>query len=169
MPWLVVGCQPSGDCERRQGATVRAGRPMRQASSADRAPRPRNVRAHADVVAVVAVGGALGSLARWAVGLGLGATDSVFPWATFIVNAGGSLILGVTAGAVAAMDGPEWVLTLVGVGVCGAMTTFSTSGYETVRLLEEGFVLPAALNVSASVTVAMTVYVGGWALMNGLA
>lgn len=121
-------------------------------------------------VALVLVGGASGAALRYLTDLFVQSRhDSVFPWATFIVNAAGSLILGVTAGAVAAMDGPEWVLTLVGVGVCGAMTTFSTFGYETVRLLEEGFVLPAALNVSASVTVSMTVYVGGWALMNGLA
>lgn len=120
-------------------------------------------------VVLVLVGGALGAVLRYLTDLFVQSRHgSVFPWATFIVNAAGSLILGVTAGAVAAMDGPEWVLTLVGVGVCGAMTTFSTFGYETVRLLEEGFVLPAALNVSASVTVAMTVYVGGWALMTGL-
>ncbi len=130
-------------------------------------PGPRNV---AVTVVLVLVGGALGAVLRYLTDLFVQSRHgSVFPWATFIVNAAGSLILGVTAGAVAAMDGPEWVLTLVGVGVCGAMTTFSTFGYETVRLLEEGFVLPAALNVSASVTVAMTVYVGGWALMNGLA
>ena len=120
-------------------------------------------------VVLVLVGGALGAVLRYLTDLFVPSRHgSVFPWATFIVNAAGSLILGVTAGAVAAMDGPEWVLTMVGVGVCGAMTTFSTFGYETVRLLEEGFVLPAALNVSASVTVAMTMYVGGWAIMTGL-
>lgn len=121
-------------------------------------------------VVLVLAGGALGAVLRYLTGLFVQSRhDSVFPWATFIVNVAGSFVLGVTAGALATMGGPEWVLTLMSVGVCGALTTFSTFGYETVRLLEEGFVLPAALNVSASLTVSMTACVGGWALVNGLA
>jgi CrcB protein len=121
-------------------------------------------------VTLVLVGGALGAVLRYVTDLIVqSGHDSVFPWATFVVNAVGSLIVGATAGAVTAVGGPGWVLTLVGVGFCGALTTFSTFGYETVRLLEEGSVLAAGLNVTASVTISMTGCVGGWALMAGFA
>jgi CrcB protein len=121
-------------------------------------------------VTLVLVGGALGAVLRYLTDLFVQSRhDSVFPWATLVVNTVGSLIVGGTAGAVTAAGGPEWVLTLVGVGFCGALTTFSTFGYETVRLLEEGSVLAAGLNVTASVTISMTGCVGGWALMAGFA
>jgi len=121
-------------------------------------------------VTLVLVGGAFGAVLRYVIDLFVQSRhDSVFPWATLVVNTVGSLIVGGTAGAVTAVGGPEWVLTLVGVGFCGALTTFSTFGYETVRLLEEGSVLAAGLNVTASVTISMTGCVGGWALMAGFA
>ena len=121
-------------------------------------------------VTLVLVGGAFGAVLRYVLDLFVQSRhDSVFPWATLVVNTVGSLIVGGTAGAVTAVGGPEWVLTLVGVGFCGALTTFSTFGYETVRLLEEGSVLAAGLNVTASVTISMTGCVGGWALMAGFA
>jgi CrcB protein len=90
--------------------------------------------------------------------------DSVFPWGTLTVNAVGSLVLGATAGALSGADGPSWVMPLVGTGLCGALTTFSTFGFETVRLAQEGSLLESALNVAASVTVALAACAGGWAL-----
>lgn len=94
--------------------------------------------------------------------------DSVFPWGTLSVNVAGSLVLGVTAGAVSAGGGPSWVLPLVGTGFCGALTTFSTFGYETVRLVEDGALLEAGLNVLASVGVGLIACVGGWSLAAAL-
>jgi CrcB protein len=94
--------------------------------------------------------------------------DSVFPWGTLSVNAAGSLILGGAAGAVSAGGGPSWVLPLVGTGFCGALTTFSTFGYETVRLVEDGAVLEAGLNVLASVGIGLIACFGGWSLAAAL-
>lgn len=85
--------------------------------------------------------------------------DSVFPWGTFAVNVSGSLLLGVAVGAARA-DG--WVLPLVGTGLCGAFTTFSTFGYETLRLAEEGSVRVAALNVAGSVAACLLACAAGW-------
>lgn len=114
-------------------------------------------------VLLVLVGGAIGAPLRYLADLAVQARhDSVFPWGTFAVNAAGSLFLGVTAGAVSATDGPDWVLTLLGTGLCGALTTFSAFGLETIRLVEEGSVLEAGLNVAASLVVGLVACVAGW-------
>lgn len=77
--------------------------------------------------------------------------DSVFPWGTFVVNVTGCLILGLLTGAVSAgVAGPRLQL-LLGTGLCGALTTYSTFSYETLRLTEAGSGLYAAANVVASV------------------
>ena len=115
------------------------------------------------------VGGAIGAPLRYLTDLFVQSRhDSVFPWGTFAVNVVGSLVLGATAGAVATTDGPAWVLTLVGTGFCGALTTFSTFGFETVRLVEDGSLLEAALNVGASLVVGMAACVAGWSLAAAL-
>jgi fluoride exporter len=120
-------------------------------------------------VLLVLVGGAIGAPLRYLTDLFVQSRhDSVFPWGTFAVNVVGSLVLGATAGAVATADGPAWVLTLVGTGFCGALTTFSTFGFETVRLVEDGSVLEAALNVGASLVVGMAACVAGWSLAAAL-
>lgn len=111
----------------------------------------------------VLVGGALGAPLRYLTDLWVQSRhDSVFPWGTFAVNAVGSAVLGVTVGALDAGSGPDWVLALVGVGFCGALTTFSTFGWETLRLLEEGSVGEAALNSVGSVVVGLAACAGGW-------
>lgn len=115
-------------------------------------------------VAMVLLGGALGAPLRYVTDLFVQSRhDSVFPWGTFTVNIVGSLILGVTAAAVIDLGSPAWVLVLVGTGFCGALTTFSTFGFETVRLLEEGSVLTAATNSLASLVVGLGACAGGYA------
>lgn len=93
---------------------------------------------------------------------------SAFPWGTFAVNVTGSLLLGLLAGGVAAHGGPAWALTLVGSGFCGAFTTFSTFGFETVRLLEQRREALALLNVLGSVAVGMAACAGGFAFAYAL-
>jgi CrcB protein len=120
-------------------------------------------------VLLVLVGGAVGAPLRYLTDLFVSSRhDSVFPWGTFAVNIVGSLILGATAGAVSAAGGPDWLLALVGTGFCGALTTFSTFGFETVRLVEEGSLLEAGLNSGASLAVGMAACLGGWALSTAL-
>ncbi len=111
----------------------------------------------------VLVGGALGAPLRYLTDRWVQSRhDSVLPWGTFAVNVVGSGVLGVTAAAVDAASGPAWVLPLVGVGFCGGLTTFSTFGFETLRLVEEGSVGAAALNSLGSVVVGLAACAGGW-------
>jgi fluoride exporter len=77
--------------------------------------------------------------------------DTVFPWGTFTVNVVGCLVLGLVTGAVTAGAASSTVQLLVGTGLCGALTTYSTFSYETLRLAEEGARFYAATNVVASV------------------
>ncbi|MEU5431469.1 fluoride efflux transporter CrcB [Streptomyces olivoreticuli] len=72
--------------------------------------------------------------------------DSVFPWGTFTVNVVGCLILGALTGAAVSSH----VQLLLGTGLCGALTTYSTFSYETLRLSEEGAAGYAVANVGAS-------------------
>ncbi|EPD63119.1 fluoride efflux transporter CrcB [Streptomyces sp. HGB0020] len=77
--------------------------------------------------------------------------DTVFPWGTFAVNVCGSLILGLLTGAVSAGAAGSHLQLLIGTGLCGALTTYSTFSYETLRLTETGAGLYAAANVVGSV------------------
>lgn len=118
----------------------------------------------------VVLGAMLGAPARYLLDLFVQSKHtSRMPWGTFSVNALGCLILGLVAGAVSAGHGPVWLLALVGTGFCGALTTFSTFSFETVRLLEDGSLLEAVSNVLASLVVGLVVSFGGYALAAALA
>jgi CrcB protein len=118
---------------------------------------------------LVLLGGAVGAPLRYLTDQAVNARHaSVFPFGTLTVNAAGSLLLGLVAGLASVHDVPAWVLALVGTGFCGALTTFSTFGYETVRLLEDGSFVEAALNVVVSLGVGLAAVLSGWGLAVGL-
>ncbi len=72
------------------------------------------------------------------------------PWGTIAVNVSGSLALGLITGAVLYHAFPATPRLILGTGFCGAYTTFSTFTVETVRLLEEGALGDALVNVALS-------------------
>ncbi|MDQ3154655.1 MAG: fluoride efflux transporter CrcB [Actinomycetota bacterium] len=76
--------------------------------------------------------------------------DSVFPWGTLTVNVAGCLLFGALTGAGTVL--PAGATALLGTGCLGALTTWSTFSYETLRLTEDGAWLHAAANVLVSVT-----------------
>ncbi|MFE7896798.1 fluoride efflux transporter CrcB [Streptomyces sp. NPDC057424] len=84
--------------------------------------------------------------------------DSVFPWGTFAVNVTGCLILGLLTGAATHLQ------LLLGTGLCGALTTYSTFSYETLRLAETGARRQAAVNVAATVVAGLGAAFAGAAL-----
>ena len=94
--------------------------------------------------------------------------DTVFPWGTFAVNVLGCLVLGTVTGAVAAGAASSQVSLLLGTGLCGALTTYSTFSYETLRLAEDGARLFAAANVVASVVAGLGAVFAGIAVAEAL-
>ena len=101
---------------------------------------------------LVVLGAAVGAPLRYLADRAVQARhDSVFPWGTFTVNVIGSFILGILIHGAAVHEVPGSVSALLGTGLCGALTTYSTFGYETVRLLEERVRAYAVLNVVASI------------------
>ena len=85
---------------------------------------------------LVAAGGAVGAPLRYLTDRFVQRRhDSLFPWGTFTVNVVGSAILGVLAGAVLVGAGTTTAGLLLGTGLCGALTTYSTFSYETARLV----------------------------------
>jgi fluoride exporter len=114
---------------------------------------------------LVVLGAAVGAPLRYLTDLAVGTLhESLFPWGTFVVNVVGSFVLGLVAGAVAAGGLSPSVSALVGTGFCGALTTFSTFGYETVRLARDGAVRVALGNVALSVGAGLLACSAGWAL-----
>ncbi|MBL7500155.1 CrcB family protein [Frankia sp. CNm7] len=94
--------------------------------------------------------------------------DAVFPWGTFAVNVAASLLLGLVTGAVVAGAASQRVASLVGTGLCGALSTYSTFSYETLRLAETGSRMLAVANVVASVLAAFAAAVAGTAMARAI-
>ena len=110
----------------------------------------------------VAAGGALGSVARYLVGVGstklFGLT---FPWGTLIINIAGSFLIGAFVELFALKwDLPQEARVFLTVGICGGFTTFSTFSLDTYVMLERGEWWPAAAYVVASVVLSIGALVG---------
>lgn len=105
---------------------------------------------------IVMVGAAVGAPLRYLTDRAVQARhDSVFPWGTFVVNAAASLMLGALTGAVLDGAASSRLNLLLGTGLCGALSTYSTFSYETLRLAERGWKFLAVANVAASVVVGL--------------
>ena len=91
-------------------------------------------------MAAIAVGGALGTLARYGVERAAGRPMPLgFPWATLAVNVVGSFVLGVVVTLVVERwPGDRWLRPLVAVGFCGGFTTFSTFAVEIDQRVRHG-------------------------------
>ncbi len=90
--------------------------------------------------------------------------DTVFPWGTFAVNVSGCVILGFVSGAAAAGHASAHLQLLLGTGLCGALTTYSTFSYETLRLAEGGTRFYAVANVVGSLAAGLGAAFTGTAL-----
>ena len=105
------------------------------------------------LILAVAIGGALGSVIRYLIGIESGrlfGTD--FPWGTLIINVSGSFLIGIFA----ALFATKWSVTpparaFLIVGICGGYTTFSTFALDVWYLIERGQVLASLAYILASV------------------
>lgn len=114
---------------------------------------------------LVILGGAVGAPARYLISTVVSErVDGVFPWGTLAVNAAGSFLLGLVSMVVVTHGQAPWLAPLLGTGFCGALTTFSTFSYETVRLAEDGAGLEALENILANVVVGFVAWTAGGAL-----
>lgn len=108
---------------------------------------------------LVASGGALGAMARYALGLAAGrlAPGAAWPWGTFGANLVGGLLMGLLAGWLALKAGAhqESIRLFAAVGVLGGFTTFSAFSLETALMIERREMATAALYVAASVVLAV--------------
>lgn len=96
---------------------------------------------------LVFLGGGAGSIARYALSVGLGPIGGRWPLATLAANALACLILGWVLAATPASDTRRWLLAT---GFCGGFSTFSTFTAETTRLMQNGQTGAALLNVTAN-------------------
>jgi CrcB protein len=115
----------------------------------------------------VAVGGAIGSMARLWLGVKVTLlTGLAFPWGTILVNIIGSLVIGF----VATLTGPSGRVVVpvnaqafVMVGLCGGFTTFSAFSLQTLELARDGRLMQAGANIILSVVLCLTaVALGHW-------
>lgn len=115
------------------------------------------------IVLLIALGAAVGAPARYLTDRAIQSRhETVFPWGTLIVNVAASLVLGVVAAAGAHLSAEN--AALIGTGFCGALSTFSTFSYETMRLVQDGLRLHAAANVAVSLVAGIGAAAVGWSL-----
>lgn len=101
---------------------------------------------------LVVAGGAIGAPVRYLTDrLVQARLDQVFPWGTLLVNVAGSVALGAILALASGGVLAEPAVALLGTGFCGALTTFSTFSFETLRLVEQGAVREGLLNVLVSI------------------
>lgn len=106
----------------------------------------------------IGLGGVMGAMSRYAIGWWLGKKGGRFPWATLLVNASGSLLLGWLSAHESQF--PAAVYGILGIGFCGAFTTFSTFGYESITLAGNKRYLHAFLYVMITLVLG---FAGAWA------
>lgn len=124
----------------------------------------------ASTYALVATGGALGSVARLALSDFISRRlGEALPWGTILVNVLGSLVIGVL-GAITlptARFSPEtrtWITQFLMIGICGGFTTFSSFSLQTFKLLQKGDWLLAGGNIFLSVLLCLVATALGFGL-----
>jgi CrcB protein len=115
----------------------------------------------------VMIGGALGALARYLVGLLALPISGQLPWGTIIINVVGSFVIGLF-GTLTLASGrfpvSETMRLFVMIGICGGFTTFSSFSLQTLDLMRGGALDRAAINIAASVVLCVAAVAAGHAV-----
>ena len=121
-------------------------------------------------VFLVAIGGAVGSVCRYLVGVvAMRLFGPAFPWGTFAVNLAGSFAIGLLTELIARRFNASMELrVLLVTGFLGGFTTFSSFSLDTVVLYERGAFMLAAAYVVASVVLSLAATFAGMAAVRGL-
>lgn len=116
------------------------------------------------LIGLIALGGAAGAVARYALGGLVQPSGSIFPWGTLTVNILGAFVLGFLMRYLlgSAVVSPDIRLALT-IGLCGSFTTMSTFSYETVALMQVGNYWRAAGYVVGSLGGTVLAILGGGA------
>ena len=122
-------------------------------------------RTEPSVFAAIALGGALGAVARYGVAQLIEVAPDSFPWATFWTNISGSLALGVVLALVLERFPPtRYLRPFVATGFLGAYTTYSTFAVETDLLVKDGHAALALAYAAGSLMAGFAaVWAGIWA------
>ncbi|WP_428933960.1 fluoride efflux transporter CrcB [Streptomyces sp. ACT015] len=124
-----------------------ASRPARRAAWRDQVP----------IVAVIALGGALGACARYAIALRWPAGSGGAPWGTFATNVGGCAVIGVFMVLITNVwVAHRLVRPFFGTGVLGGFTTFSTYAVDIQRLIDGGHARVGLAYLAATLLAALT-------------
>ena len=120
---------------------------------------------------LLAAGGALGTLARFTLGLWMAPFSQTLPWGTIVINVTGSFVIGFF-GTLTLAHGrypmPEPIRLFVMVGFCGGFTTFSAFSLQTLDLLRGEAVGRACVNILVSVALCLCAVAAGHALASRL-
>ncbi|WP_069464564.1 fluoride efflux transporter FluC [Actinacidiphila rubida] len=118
--------------------------------------RPRRHPGQGAVVAVVALGGAIGACARYGIALGWPTAPDAFPWTTLVVNAVGCAVIGVFMVVITDVWAAQrLVRPFFGTGVLGGFTTFSTYTTDVQRLADGGHPRTALAYLALTVVAAL--------------
>ena len=110
---------------------------------------------------IVAVGGALGAVSRYAIDRAVTAMIGPTVLGIFLINVTGSFLLGVFVAASAGEDWPSSARLLIAIGFLGSYTTFSTLMVASIQLAESGEITRAALNILGSIAVGLIAALAG--------
>jgi CrcB protein len=123
-----------------------------------------------EFILAVAAGGALGSVARYLVGVGSTRLFGAgFPWGTLLINIAGSFLIGVFVELFALKwDLPQTARVFLTVGICGGFTTFSTFSLDSWVLMERGDFGLAAAYIVGSVVLSIAALFGGLHLIRAV-
>ncbi|MGY4574028.1 fluoride efflux transporter CrcB [Bradyrhizobium pachyrhizi] len=119
------------------------------------------------LLAAIAIGGSLGSVARYLVAIGAGRlVGTEFPWGTLAINIVGSFLIGVFAEAFAlSWNASQAMRVFLTVGICGGFTTFSTFSLDAIVLMQRGELWSAGTYIAASVALSILALFGGLLLV----
>lgn len=121
-------------------------------------------------ITAVAIGGAIGSVSRYMVGIGTGRLFGLaFPWGTLLINIVGSFLIGTFVELFALKwDLPQIARVFLTVGICGGFTTFSTFSLDSYLMMDRGEIWSAFFYMAGSVVLSVAALFAGLQLVRAI-